>query len=726
MNSEALKDKLKFAEDCSRHGEHQTALSIYDAVLDEHQGLAGVYVNRGNSLQALGRHEEALSAFDKAIALVPNDPISHFNRANVLRQLGRQQVALDAYRKAIDLKPNFYEAHLNCGILLKEANLFEAALSAYRQALKENPDAFLAHYNSGIVLQHLGHLEEALNAYGKALELKPKFAKANNNIGNILRKLGREQDAFHSFRQALENDPTSSETLSNLGDLFRGWGKLKHALGYLDKAIRANPRLAVAHLNRAATLKELGYLQQARQAAESAICINPNYAKAYLNYAVILTTLGRSQDARSAFNKAIALRPKYAAAHSNRLFALHYWEESVDGDIFKAACEFREEFGLSDGEAVPFNCPSQHQSDHQRLRIGYVSADFRSHSVGFFLQAVFNHHNAETFEIFCYYNNSQWDDLTSSFSQKSSQWRDIFGLEEQAIVDQIKADKIDILVDLSGHSAGNRLLVFAKRPAPVQVSWLGYFGTTAVTGMDFVLGDKWVTPEGCENQFFESILRLPHCYLCYTPPRAAVNMQKATESPGALVFGCFNNIAKLSDVAISLWSRILNQTSNSKLILKDKCFIEIETQDQVWKKFAAFGIGKERLLLEQAGARKDYLADYNRVDIALDPTPYGGGTTTADALWMGVPVVTLFGKTWVGRISSSILSAIGLTELIAKNEQQYIVIASQLASSPERRTELRKTLRKKVTNSVFCDGALFTANLEKIYREIWRDWRLRE
>ncbi|EIC20525.1 tetratricopeptide repeat protein [Thiorhodovibrio frisius] len=694
------------------------ALRAYDGLVRDAPEVSGYHVNRGNILQALGRPNEALEAFDWAIRVSPSDPVSHFNRGNLLRAIGRAAEAIEAYGRAITFNSHFAEAFLNRGIVLKGMGRNQEALEAYDNAVAENPSLFLAHYNRGVLLQELGKHEDALRAFEASIDINPRYAKAQNNRGNLLRVFGRNEEAVQAFRLALEIDGKCIEALINYGNFLRSQGMLQQALGYLDSAIHLNPASTEAHLNRSATLQEMGYFHRALEACDSALARDPDSISARLNRAGILKDLGLSQKAMDEYDWVIARKPDLAVGHSNRLFSLHYWEENVQRAIFPAALEYGREFGYAANEG-PYTKNKRNQA---KLRVGYVSADFRCHSVGFFLQQVFAHHDLQQIELFVYNNGEVRDNLTEALSGKVTHWVDILGLPDDSVADRIRADGIDILVDLSGHSAGNRLPVFAMRPSPVQVSWLGYFGTTGLSAMDYVIGDGVVTPAGCEKYFVERIYRLPGCYLCYTPPALDIDTSRLGGKAREITFGSFNNVAKISDSTIKLWARVLDESKDSRLVLRDKSFTELSMRKRMLARFGSFGLAAERLSLEPALGRREYLESYRHIDVALDPTPYGGGTTTADALWMGVPVVTLRGKTWAGRISTSILNALGIPEFSAQDENEYVSIASSLARDREKKEKLARELRRKMLSSGFCDGAWFTQTLEAAYRTMWSDW----
>jgi len=325
--------------------------------------------------------------------------------------------------------------------------------------------------------------------------------------------------------------------------------------------------------------------------------------------------------------------------------------------------------------------------------------------------------------VYCYNNGSAEDDLTMSLRAATDHWRDIGRLSDLQTAQMIRSDRIDILVDLSGHTLGNRLLVFSARSAPVQVSWLGYFGTTGLGTMDYLIGDHFVTPETSSCEFVESIWRMPDSYLCFSVPNIDISVRPPPSQGGApFTFGCFSNLAKVSSETISIWASVLNELPNARLLLKAKGLDDPDVRQRILDQVASRNVWPGRIIFETASPRQDYLSAYHRVDAILDTTPFSGGTTTAEALWMGVPVITLRGQTWAGRICESILSAVGLAELVADSAAKYAQIAIRLAGDTEGLSRLRSELRPKLETSPFCDAEKFTINLEKAYRAMWTTW----
>jgi predicted O-linked N-acetylglucosamine transferase (SPINDLY family) len=398
----------------------------------------------------------------------------------------------------------------------------------------------------------------------------------------------------------------------------------------------------------------------------------------------------------------------------------HYASGFSNADFLATARDWASRFGIKE-DAAPFPNPPLPE---RRLRVGYVSNDFYSHPVAYFLERVLTAHDHSAVEVFCYANNGRTDGLTDRLRAAADHWRSITQIGDAEGAALIRQDGIDVLIDLSGHTGGNRLTLFARRAAPVQVSWLGYFGTTGVPAMDYILADHHVVPPGEEEFFTEAVRRLPLSYHCFAPPADDVAIgPPPSQASGAITFGSFNNSIKITPAAVALWAEVLRAVPGSHLLLKSRQFADAGVCGTLSDQFAAQGIDPARLQMEGSSPRTDYLAAYNRIDIALDPLPFGGGTITAECLWMGVPVITLRGDRWTGRISTSFLSTIGLgEELVADSPDTYVSKAAALAADPARLADLRAGLRRRLENSPLCDGPAFTRALEQAYREMWRNW----
>ena len=698
-------------------GRNEVAADLIGMAIAANRSNPAFHSNLGNALNGMGRQDDALAAYDTALRLRPDYADAHYNRGNVLRDMGRLGDALAACDKALRLRPDYADAYYSRGNVLRDMGRLDDALTAYDGALRLRPDYAEAYNNRGNALLGMGRLDDALAAYDGALRLRPDYADAHYNRGNVLQDMARLDDALAAYDTALQLRPDLAETHNNRGNTLREMGHLDDALAAYDTALSLRPDYADAHNNRGNALLGMGRLGDALAAYDGALRLRADFADAHYNRGNALRDLARLDDALAAYDTALSLRPGYADAHSNKLLALHYGAFDARGAIAAQARAFGAGVNRAGAPQAFANTPIP----DRRLRIGYVSGDLRRHPVGYFLQSILRNHASDAVEVFCYSNNLKDDDLTASFQSEADHWRRLRGLTDEAAAGLIRADAIDILVDMSGHTALNRLPLFARRPAPVQVSWLGYFGTTGLTAMDYVLADRFVVPPGEEDAFTEQVWRMPGSYLCFMPPDMDVPV-RSRDVQGPVTFGSFNNLAKLSPHTVSLWARVVQSVPRSRLLLKTSQLADAAVCQAVRERFAGHGIEADRLVLEGPSPRADLLASYNRVDIALDPYPYGGGTTTAEALWMGAPVVTLRGGTWTGRVSESILSTVGLSDLVAGSQEAYVDLAAKLAADQDRRAALHATLRSRLEESPFCDGAGFTRQLEDACRGMWKQW----
>ena len=698
-------------------GRNEVAADLIGMAIAANRSNPAFHSNLGNALNGMGRQDDALAAYDTALRLRPDYADAHYNRGNVLRDMGRLGDALAACDKALRLRPDYADAYYSRGNVLRDMGRLDDALTAYDGALRLRPDYAEAYNNRGNALLGMGRLDDALAAYDVALRLRPDYADAHYNRGNVLQDMARLDDALAAYDTALQLRPDLAETHNNRGNTLREMGHLDDALAAYDTALSLRPDYADAHNNRGNALLGMGRLGDALAAYDGALRLRADFADAHYNRGNALRDLARLDDALAAYDTALSLRPGYADAHSNKLLALHYGAFDARGAIAAQARAFGAGVNRAGAPQAFANTPIP----DRRLRIGYVSGDLRRHPVGYFLQSILRNHASDAVEVFCYSNNLKDDDLTASFQSEADHWRRLRGLTDEAAAGLIRADAIDILVDMSGHTALNRLPLFARRPAPVQVSWLGYFGTTGLTAMDYVLADRFVVPPGEEDAFTEQVWRMPGSYLCFMPPDMDVPV-RSRDVQGPVTFGSFNNLAKLSPHTVSLWARVVQSVPRSRLLLKTSQLADAAVCQAVRERFAGHGIEADRLVLEGPSPRADLLASYNRVDIALDPYPYGGGTTTAEALWMGAPVVTLRGGTWTGRVSESILSTVGLSDLVAGSQEAYVDLAAKLAADQDRRAALHATLRSRLEESPFCDGAGFTRQLEDACRGMWKQW----
>ena len=599
-------------------------------------------------------------------------------------EAGRLGEAEQACRQALQADPRHVASLLLLGLIADRAGHPQAALELFDYTLALSPDFAQAHCSRGMTLSGLGRLAEAEQALRRSLALKPNQAEAWFGLGNVQAAQNQPDAAIEAFRQALKLQPDNAPTWTNLAIALQRVGRLDEAVAAYERARDILPGVALFHLHLA-----IAYLDQ-----------------------------GRTDEAVAECRQAVALDPRFAQAHSNVLLCTAYQAGGSPADLLAA----HRAWDWAHGEALKPPSPvyPNGRDPERRLKIGYVSGDFSTHPVGWLLANVLPAHDKTQVEVFCYANDPFTDGITERLKAAADHWRDVAGLTDEALAALVRQDGIDILVDLSGHTDKNRLLTFARKPAPVQASWLGYPGTTGLSAMDYLIMDPVTAPAGAEAWCAEALVRLPHGRFCYAPPADAPPVAERPQGP--VTFGSFNNLAKVGPEVVRLWGQVLAAVPASRLVLKWKALSQVSVRARLTAAFAAEGIGADRLELRGQSPHADMLAQYGDIDIALDPFPYSGGMTSAEALWMGVPVVTFPQDRIAARQTVAFLTELGLTDLAAESADDYVRIAAGLAADPERRADLRRTLRPRMAASPLTDGAQFTPGLEAAYRRMWRRW----
>jgi protein O-GlcNAc transferase len=615
------------------------------------------------------------------------------------------------------------EQILQVGASLHAEGKLDEAILWYQKAITLNPKSDLTYNNLGNVLQDKGQIDEAIVCYQKALQINPHFAGAYYNLGDALQDKGHIDEAAHCYQRSIALDPKFASAYNNLAIIFKTKGEIEEAIRYCKKAIEIDPTLVNALYNLGNALQEKGQLGEAITYYQKTLLHDPRHIGAYTNLGHVFQSRGQFDKAELYYRHAIKIKPDDIIPHQALLMMMNYNPDYTAQMIFSEHVRFGKQ--LAEPLYPAFLTYANEISPARRLRIGYVSPDFRRHSVNYFFEPVIASHNHDQFEIFCYSDVLRPDDVTEHIQAFADQWRNILNISDEKIAERIRKDQIDILIDLAGHTGYNRMLLFARKPAPVQVSWLGYANTTGIATIDYRIVDNYTDPIGLTDEFCtEKLLRLPQSFLCYSRDK---NSPEIAELPslrtGHITFGSFNYFAKVTPKVIDLWIKIMTAVPNSRLIMKAGSLSDRSTCQYVREMFIKGGITQERLeLIAYIPSFIDHLEMYSRIDIALDTFPYNGTTTTCEAIWMGVPVVALEGNTHVSRVGVSLLSNVGVQELIAHTPEEYISIAVDLAGDPNRLRFLREHLRDMMSRSPLCDAKSFTTNLEICYRRIWETW----
>ncbi len=604
-------------------------------------------------------------------------------------QAGRLSEAEALYQQILQTQPETAGAYHGLGLLASQAKNCPLAIELFQKAIQLQPNIADYYQSLGSILAEQSNFAGAVTCYEKAIALNPNNALTYYKLGWAFKSQNKHAQAVLCFRRVIALDPNIAEAYNGLGNALRFLGKIEEAIANYQKTLELEPQHEMAHNNIACALQDKGLFDQAIPHFREALHINPNYQEAY----------------------------------SNLLFALNYVEE----DPHRL---FAEHQGYHQQLALPLmpifeNYPNSCQNN-RKLKIGYVSRDFKKHSVAYFIEPILAHHNHKQFEITCYYDDIVIDDTTQRLQAHADHWKFSANLSHANLAELIKTDQIDILIDLGGH-AGDRLLTFAQRAAPVQITYLGYPTSSGLTAIDYRLSDHHVDPQG-ETEIFnsEKLLRMPHSYFCYQPywQSPPVTPLPALET-GILTLGCFNNHTKVTAQLLDLWAEIIKKIPNSRLLLKSSTqhFNDPEIVKWVSEKLFSRGLTPEQIhILPSTRTTEEHLKYYQQIDIALDTYPYNGATTTCEALWMGIPVISWSGKTHASRMGLSLLNTVGLGHLVAKSAEEYLNIVINLTSDLNQLQDLRKNLRSQVSASPLTQAAQFTAHLETLYQNIWETW----
>lgn len=712
---------LKTALDCNPN-QGQFWLSYIDALLkagqiDNARQVLQRAVDRGLRGPAVDNIAQQLTKFttvpvaQKNLSLKNKNKISTAFRAgstkkNKLRGKNKDKAGKGKLVRQAETPP---PQEINSLILAYNQGCLVEAESTARSMTQRYPHFPLGWNVLGLTQVVLGRSEEALRSMKQAVSLMPNNVEAYNNLGTFFTELGRLADAEASYRHALSITPDHPGVLTNLAKLLRCNGHLIEAEERLLHALSLNPDYADAHVGLGNVRKDLGRLNEAEYSYRKALSYKPDYAAESSN--LMLSTSS---------NPNLLSNREYDIVFSNLLFSINGNPDCATSDcLAEAQC-----YGKTLSARVkPFCVWPFLNREPLSLRVGLVSGDIRRHPVGYFLESALGHLCGKSIELFAYVTQSSEDDLTERLKPYFVTWRSLVGLSDAEASQRIYDDGIHILIDLAGHTASNRLPVFAFKPAPVQVSWLGYFATTGIEQMDYLLADRVGVPVGHQADFNEHIWYLPETRLCFTPPDVDVPIAPLPASNcGHITFGCFQNSGKINDTVLAEWGRILNMLPGSVLRLQNKALEDLEVCNYLKERLVAQGIKAGQVLLCGGMDRNDYLISYAEVDIILDTFPYPGGTTTCEALWMGVPTLTLAGDTMLARQGASLLTAAGLPDWVAASQDEYVAKAVAFARDLPRLARLREGLREQVRRSPLFDAERFAKNLEAALLAMWRCW----
>jgi protein O-GlcNAc transferase len=727
----------------------ERAVELISKAISLNANVADAHSNLGNALRDLNRPGEALMSCDRAIALKPDYTEAHSNRGLALQDLKRPADALLSYDRAIALNPGYAKAHSNRGNALKELNRSEEAVASYDRAIALNPDYAEAHYNRGVALWDLKRLEEAVASYDLAIALQPELAEAHCNRGNALPELERLEEAVASYDRAIALNPDYAEVYSNRGNALKDLKRLKEAVASYDKAIALKPDYAEAYNNRGIALQDLKRLGDALGSFDRAIALKPDYAGAYNNRGNVLATLRRHDEAYAAYDKALMLNPELIGTAGARL---HSKMHICDWSGFDAECR-QLVTGIENGDlnteifallAIPSSpdiqvqyakrwiankCPPSTESiwrgqrySHRRIRVAYVSADFREHPVAHLLASMFEQHDRTQFETFgIALGPDDQSEMRLRMKRAFDRFIDVENKSDRDVVRLIRELEIDIVIDLMGFTSGSRPAILTLRSSPIQVNYLSYPGIVGTGCIDYILADRFVIPENHRALFSEPVVYLPDTYLGYDSKqiisdRVPTRVELGLPETG-FVFCVHNNSFKITPAFFDIWMRLLSRIPGSVLWLSAT---NATAKSNLRREAQAHGVDPNRLYFAPfVKDMADHLARYRLADIFLDTLPFNAHTTACDALWAGLPVLTCLGSTFVGRVAAGLLNAVGLSELITHSLEEYEALAAKLATDSSLLASIKAKLARNRNNNPLFDSWRFTRHVEASYTQMW-------
>jgi len=681
---------------------------------------AKAHLNLGIGLEAAGAAEAAIRSYEAALAIDPADPFAAYNLGKLLYTRGMPADAERLLRQALQSRPGFPEAQVVLSRVLESQGNLGAAAAALETAMRLRPDDFGALYLYAGVLWKQDRVDEAQGALKRALVIDPENVDANLTLAALLLARGKPDEAAGPLRAVLKREPDSVDAHARLFEVYDLRGDLPAAAAELEAVLEKRPDWADALYNYGCILKKLMRLTDAKSAFQRALAADPGHSRAYRMLGSVLLGQCRTEEAVALYRVARERCPGDFDLESAELFALNSSGSIADDALFARHAAY----GTRIEHAYParFEPFGNVKAPERRLRIGYVSGDFCYHVVTLFTLPVVERHDRSAFEVYCYSTGGRVDDYTRRLSTSADVWRDVSSLPASALADAIHHDGIDILIDLGGHSGIPQLAVFAQQPAPVQATWLGYLNTTGMTRIRYRISDRHADPPGLTDRYHtETLVRLPHSQWCYRPFVSIA----CTETPplvrnGYVTFGSFNQALKISPAVRRLWAGILQRLPGSRLVILG--IADDRAREDLEADLAGTTVERERITVLPYVSLQDYFNWFNSVDIALDTMPYSGGTTTCDALWMGVPVVTAPGTRPSSRSTASVLSTAELPQWIASSAEDYVRLAVDCVRDERALAGLRKSLRGRMRQSPLMDEEGFVRDLELAYRRMWRAW----
>ena len=729
-------------------GQFVEVVAQAQAITVKHPGLFLVWNILGAASKAMGRVQIATEAFKKVTELNPTYAAGFNNLGVILEQQGKLDEAIGSYTKALAIESENAEVYFNIGNALKEQGKLDEAIGSYANALAIKPENAAAYFNMGNALKEQGKLDEAIEVYEKAIGLKPDHALAHNNMGNALKEQGKLDEAIEAYTDALSIKPDHATAHNNMGNALRAQGKKDKAIGAYTKALAIKPDYADAYNNMGNALKEQGKLDEAIEAYTDALSIKPDHVMAYNNIGDALQRQGKLDEAIGAYEKALSIESHHASARASKLYCLALVCDWSSLDIEKPRVE---ELGIVEDSIQPFSmipledAPDRHRlrselyaretypnraltlpemprEKSNRLRIGYFSADFKEHPVAYLIAKVLEQHNRDKFEVFgyCLDGNSQTE-LRQRLINSFDYFADLNGLSDKDAALMARQDRLDIAIDLTGYTNGNRSGIFAYRAAPIQINYLGFPGTSGADYMDYIIADNYLIPDGSRHFYTEKPIYLPHTYM---PTDNTRKFSKTTMNRGSLglpddafIICCFNNNYKIMSSEFDIWMRVLNKVENSILWLRGSNYW---SEENIKKEAEKRKIDPERIVFADRVPMDEHLTRQRFADLFVDTFNFNAHTTATEALWAGLPVITKPGQGFAARVAGSLLKAVGMSELITPSEKEYEALILDLATKKGKLSNIKKKLATNRLSMPLFDTEKYTRNLEDGYQQAYK------
>lgn len=704
-------------------GRLEDGLRLYRKLAASEAQSPEFWFNFANALQRSGETAEARQAFERALKLAPTFFPAALNLANLVRDQGPFEEAVALYRRAIELNPRHPKPSVNLARILRSRKRLEETGEVLDEGLRLAPESVELLYEKALLSYEAGDLDVAFAAVQQILKLQPQYGSAFTLAGLVEYERGNVDSAVRWWNELAKIEPNNPEPHINLGTLRQKERRTEQAVACFRAAVRSAPDDLGANLKLGLILSTTGHVSEAMQIGQRLAEQFPERPEGYSLLANGLHEQGRCEEARIAFDKALATNADDKTVIGNALFSSLYSDQLNDEEILDIHRKLSQRLHeLATQHDPPTPVIKRVRSNDTRLRVGYLSPDLVTHPVGYFVEPILQHHDPEQFDIICYSDNGAADELTKRLRTLDLTWHECSAWSDLKLEEQIRSDQLDILVDLCGHTAKNRAMVLARKPASRLATYLGYPGKTERPANDWLVADNHLCPIETPIDSHEKVARLPDCFLCYQPQPGTPDVAPPPfENNGFVTFGSFNHLAKLTDSTVHLWSRVLDAVPESRLVLKALPLADEGTRRLTRQRFARHGIEPERIeTLQPTVPLSAFLGQYSRMDIALDTIPYNGGTTTCDALWMGCPVITLPGNRFSSRMGCSVLRTVGLAGFIATDEDDYIRIATETARDMVKLREMRSSLRDRLTRSPLCDPVEFTRGMEALLREMAR------